>query len=136
MVRMMVLDALHHVAVTVTDVDRARRFYSEVLGLTEIPRPDFGFGGVWYRVGNSEVHLIAHAETRTMRGITTIDSRDGHFALRVGRYDETLAHLRALGVPCLELPVNKTPWAQLYVTDPDGNVIELNAPPETVGPAA
>ena len=22
---------------------------------------------------------------------------------------------------------NLTPWAQLYVTDPDGNVIELNA---------
>ncbi len=38
---------LHHVAVTVTDLDRARRFYSDVLGLVELPRPPFDFGGAW-----------------------------------------------------------------------------------------
>jgi hypothetical protein len=26
-----------------------------------------------------------------------------------------------------ESPDNVTPWAQLYITDPDGNVIEFNA---------
>jgi catechol-2,3-dioxygenase len=30
-------------------------------------------------------------------------------------------------VACVESPRNMTPWAQIYVTDPDGNVIELNA---------
>jgi catechol-2,3-dioxygenase len=34
--------------------------------------------------------------------------------------------LRAHGVDVVESPVNLTPWAQLYVTDPDGNVVELN----------
>ena len=43
-------------------------------------------------------------------------------------YAETLAHLKAHGVACLERPDNPTPWAQIYVTDPDGHVIELNAP--------
>ena len=44
-----------------------------------------------------------------------------------GSYRQTLDHLRAHGVEVLEKPRNLTPWAQLYVCDPDGNVIELNA---------
>jgi hypothetical protein len=38
-----------------------------------------------------------------------------------------MEHLRAHGIECRALPDNPTPWAQIYVTDPDGNVIELNA---------
>jgi catechol-2,3-dioxygenase len=30
-------------------------------------------------------------------------------------------------VPIRDRPHNLTPWPQIYVTDPDGNVIELNA---------
>jgi catechol-2,3-dioxygenase len=33
----------------------------------------------------------------------------------------------AAGVGFDDRPRNRTPWPQLYVTDPDGNVIELNA---------
>jgi catechol 2,3-dioxygenase-like lactoylglutathione lyase family enzyme len=62
-----------------------------------------------------------------MRGTSEIDDRDGHLALRVRSYRQTLEHLRAHGIDVLEKPTNLTPWAQLYVTDPDGNVIELNA---------
>ena len=47
-------------------------------------------------------------------------------------YRQTLEHLRAHGVDVLEKPTNLTPWAQLYVTDPDGNVIELNATLSTI----
>lgn len=121
------IDSLHHVSVNVTDLARARRFYAEVLRLPEIERPDLGFPGAWFQVGRQQIHLIVYERTRTLRGTTEIDSRDGHLALRVASYHETLAHLRALGVPCVERPRNKTPWAQIYVTDPDGNVIELNA---------
>jgi glyoxylase I family protein len=124
---MIAIRALHHVAVTVTDLARAKRFYGEVLGLREIPRPPFDFGGAWYDAGLQQLHLIVHSPTRTMRHTTEIDSRDGHLALQVASYDEALAHLRAHGVELLDRPDNLTPWAQIYVTDPDGNVIELNA---------
>jgi len=124
---MIAIRLLHHVAVTVTDLERAKRFYGEVLGLREIPRPPFDFGGAWYDAGGQQLHLIVHPPTRTLRHTTAIDSRDGHLALRVASYDEALAHLRAHGVEVLNRPDNLTPWAQIYVTDPDGNVIELNA---------
>ena len=39
----------------------------------------------------------------------------------------TLEHLGARGVIHQEKPRNKTPWPQIYLTDPDGNVIELDA---------
>ena len=64
---------------------------------------------------------------RTLRGTTEIDLRDGHFALAVADFERAVADLRTAGVECVERPDNITPWKQVYVTDPDGNVIELNA---------
>ncbi|MFZ3589451.1 VOC family protein [Bacillus sp. DJP31] len=39
--------------------DLARRFYSELLGFTEIEKPDSlkGNGGLWYKVGDIELHI-------------------------------------------------------------------------------
>ena len=119
--------SVHHVAVVVRDLAAAKEFYGEILGLEEIPRPAFDFPGAWYAVGDRQLHLIVHAPARAVRGTREIDARDGHFALRVADYDATLAHLRSRGVVVRESRLNVTPWAQLYVTDPDGNVIELNA---------
>ena len=34
---------LNHVSITVTDVAKAREFYTGLLGLQEIPRPAFDF---------------------------------------------------------------------------------------------
>ena len=119
--------SLHHVSVCVSDLARAKHFYGEVVGLRELPRPDLGFPGAWYGVGTGqELHLIVHPPSKTMRGTPEIDGRDGHFAFRVQSYDQMLARLRAHGVALVESPRNKTPWAQVYVTDPDGNVIEFN----------
>ena len=124
---MIAVERVHHVAVNVTDLARSRRFYAEVLGLAEIPRPDFDFPGAWFALGEQQLHLIVHPPARTLRGTNEIDSRDGHVALRVRDYAETLEHLRALGVPHSARPQGKTSFMQIFVTDPDGNVIELNA---------
>jgi catechol 2,3-dioxygenase-like lactoylglutathione lyase family enzyme len=121
------IGGLHHTAFCVTDLERARGFYEGVLGLKRIERPDFPFGGAWYELADGrQLHLIVHERPLTLRGTREIDARDGHIALRITDYTAALAHLRAHGVECLERPDNVTPWKQLYVTDPDGNVIELN----------
>lgn len=119
-------EQLHHVSVIVTDLERAKAFYGGVLGLKETLRPDFDFGGAWYAVGDTgqQLHLIVHdGETRRSGGI---DTRDGHFALRVRSYKETLAWLDRCGVPCEARPRPKAGFAQIYVLDPDRNIIELN----------
>lgn len=125
---MIPIESLHHVAVCVSDLERAKRFYGEVLGLTELARPPFDFGGAWYALGpHQQLHLIVHPPTLTMRRTTEIDAKDGHLAIRVGSYQQTVDHLRQRGIEILDRPRNLTPWPQIYVTDPDGNVIELNA---------
>jgi catechol 2,3-dioxygenase-like lactoylglutathione lyase family enzyme len=124
---MLVIQTLHHVSITVTDLDRARRFYTGVLGLEEIERPPFDFPGAWYRLGDRQLHLIVHPATLTLRGTAAIDSRDGHFAIAVRSSREARAHLEAAGLAYEHRPPGRTPWEQTFLCDPDGNVIELSA---------
>jgi catechol 2,3-dioxygenase-like lactoylglutathione lyase family enzyme len=124
---MLVVETLHHVSLAVTDLERSRHFYGRLLGLVEITRPPFDFAGAWYLLGDRQLHLIVNPSAATLRGSNALDSRDGHCAFRVRSYRETLDHLRTHGIACRERPQNPTPWPQIYVVDPDGNVVELNA---------
>src|ERR1051326_9574928 len=117
---------LHHVTISVTDLERAKSFYAAVLGLDERERPAFDFPGAWYDLGDRQLHLVVHEETKTLRGTTKVDPRDAHFALRVNDFESMLERLRSHGFDVVESRVNPTLWMQMYTTDPDGNVIELN----------
>ncbi|WP_079530442.1 VOC family protein [Halobacillus hunanensis] len=118
---------IHHVSLLVTDIERAKRFYGEVLGFQESnERPDFGFPGAWYQVGETQIHLIVHKEGKTLRGVTSIDSRDGHFAIRVQDMEGFIKRMHSHQVEILDKPNNQTEWHQVFVSDPDGNVIEFN----------
>ena len=132
---MFMIESIHHVSLPITNTERSRQFYSEVLGLTEINRPPFDFDGVWYQVGDRQLHLIVHNES-TFREKKPVDSRDIHFAIRVSSYRETRDFLRSKGFHpeaadefkrMKESPHSTAGWPQLYIIDPDRNVIELNA---------
>ncbi|MDB5083762.1 MAG: glyoxalase [Bacilli bacterium] len=118
---------IHHVSIVVTDLERAKRFYQEVLGLQEIKRPDFDFAGAWFAIGSQQLHLIVHSSSQTLRTEGGIDTRDGHFAVRISNFEQAIDHLEAAGIAYKANRVTKTGWPQIFCCDPDGNIVELNA---------
>jgi len=91
------IEAIHHVSITVRDLERSREFYSQVLCLDPIQRPPFNFPGAWFAAGTGQqLHLIVH-DGATFRGEKGVDTRDGHFAVRVESYRATVEFLRSKG---------------------------------------
>lgn len=118
--------SLHHVSLTVTDLDKAKYFYEKILCLKELKRPDFDFPGAWYQIENQQLHLIVYPESQTIRTNKTLNSKEGHFALRVENYYDTLNWLKQNNVEIVEKPYGVSGFAQIFCADPDGNLIELN----------
>src|SRR5205814_255977 len=57
----MPLTELNHYFVRANDLEQTRRFYCDVLGFEEMPRPDFPFPGHWLGVGGKvQVHMGPH----------------------------------------------------------------------------
>ena len=55
----MALQHLAHCSIRTCRLAETRQFYIEVLGLSEGPRPDFPFPGVWlYLDGRDVIHVI------------------------------------------------------------------------------
>ncbi|MFC0471634.1 VOC family protein [Halalkalibacter kiskunsagensis] len=115
---------LHHVSLQVSDVIKAKAFYRDILCLEESKRPDFGFEGAWFKIGEGQqLHLIACNNLSKER---KIDSRGPHFALRVDDYHKTAEWLKRHEVEIVEKPNSKSGFAQIFCCDPDGNIIELH----------
>jgi catechol 2,3-dioxygenase-like lactoylglutathione lyase family enzyme len=119
---------INHVAINVTDVDKSREFYEKVIGLKKIPRPKINIPGEWYGVGQNAIHLIGGER---LKGI---DPTGPHIAVEVEDFAATKAALDEMAIEYLDgerMLANLPPEAkrmvgqQLWVRDPDGNVIEL-----------
>ena len=132
---MLEIETIHHVAVAVSDLARAKEFYSNFLGLKEIPRPAFPFDGAWYSAGSRDLHLIV-ADDPTLRVGKKVNSQDGHFAIRVKSFRRALEYLKSKGyregnpdaLHSMRLAINgPTGFPQIHIMDPDRNVIEINA---------
>jgi catechol-2,3-dioxygenase len=111
---------INELVLEVLDLDRAVDFYSQVLGL---PVADRWEGRAWLKAGG-----------RTRIGLWTpqvgiAEGRGGvhvHFALHIPEdaYDGAVARLREHGFEPHEEDFEENGRA-VYVTDPDGNVVEL-----------
>ena len=114
---------LHHVAVIVSDLERSARFYEGVLSLVRDTRPDLGFPGIFYALGNGQqLHLmqIDNPYRETVR--PDHGGRDLHFALTMNDLDSLIAKLDREGVLYTK---SRSGRAAIFFRDPDGNAIEV-----------
>jgi catechol 2,3-dioxygenase-like lactoylglutathione lyase family enzyme len=108
---------IDHCSVLITDVERSRRFYRDLLGLREINKPrTFDFVVLWFDLGNQHLHLLLKDRP------DTISPR--HFALRVADAAAARGYFRDRGVPTQE--TTPIPGAdRFFIHDPDGNRVEI-----------
>jgi catechol 2,3-dioxygenase-like lactoylglutathione lyase family enzyme len=127
---------LDHVTLVVRDLGESRQFYVGLLGMEEVPRPDFTFQGAWFQAGNTWIHLILEhdesGDSGNRVGSHLSASRTHHFAFRVEDAFQAAEILRRAGYPIASGPKERPDGAiQVFVFDPDGYVVELSSPPKT-----
>jgi glyoxylase I family protein len=128
--------ALDHVVLRVADLDRALGFYCGALGLPVEKRQE-AIGLVQLRAGTSLIDLVP-LDGKLGREGGAGPAKEGrnvdHFALRIAPFDGAAlaAHLRAHGVEPAEVVQRygaEGDGPSMYITDPDGNGVELKGPP-------
>lgn len=108
---------IDHVSVLITDVERSRRFYRDVLGLKEIAKPrTFDFSVLWFDLGNQQLHLLLKDRPDALS--------PRHFALRVADAETARAYFRRHDIAAQE--TTPIPGAdRFFIADPDSNRIEI-----------
>ncbi|WP_341530242.1 VOC family protein [Nostoc sp. UHCC 0302] len=118
----MALKAVHHVQVTYPlEVENAMLFfYSKVLGLTEIPRPDVikNESGAWYLLGDIEIHVSTEKNTNNQ-------TSRRHFCFQVDNLNTFKEHLKAHGVEIIPDQRPLPGYIRFFLRDPGGNRIEI-----------
>ena len=128
----MAIDGMNHFTVLTHDLDATRRFYIDVLGLSEGYRPDLGFPGVWlYSGGQPVLHVIAGRPLPPdPRGVLD------HMAFSASNLPATAAKLQAAGIKYDLRRQNQSGTWQLFCFDPSGARVELDFDGNETAPAA
>ena len=117
------ITGLLHVSILVSDLDRARVFYEEMLGL--IPsgkRPQMTFDGVWYDIGPAQIHVLVLPNPDQHAVRPEHGGRDRHIALGVADLESVKLVLGQAGVA---YTLSRSGRRALFCRDPDGNALEL-----------
>lgn len=117
--------SIQHVALTVPAArqEEARRFYSHVLGLQEASRPEAELGrpGIWYRVGDAELHIQCRDEGPPRNA-------EHHPAFVVDNLEALRALLQTNGIEIIAAqPLSGR--ERFFCRDPFGNRLEFLTQP-------
>ena len=125
-----VVNGLFHVAVKTASLKNSLSFYTSVLGLKEVARPDFGYPGAWLACpglnGGAIVHLYAGGPALGADGVVNVGTAAiDHISLACSGFHAFRARFAALGLAWREFLVPGTTLWQLFVYDPSGVQFEL-----------
>jgi catechol 2,3-dioxygenase-like lactoylglutathione lyase family enzyme len=121
----MSIGVLDHYNVSTRKLGETIRFYEDVLGLENGPRPPFDFPGAWiYSEGHPVLHIndISPTDKEQRPDSGVID----HIAFGSRGFEAMKQHLSGKGV---QFRVNNVPNStrrQIFLTDPNNILIELN----------
>jgi predicted enzyme related to lactoylglutathione lyase len=117
------VSGISELVLEVSDLEAARGFYRDVLGFEETLYGEGAEGRYWYLIGET-ARLGIWTEQVGLAG-----GRGGahvHYAFHVedGEVDRIKSRIEEAGGE-VEGPIQLGPGRAIYVTDPDGNVVEF-----------
>jgi glyoxylase I family protein len=112
-----------HAGVLVSNLEAAVTFYRDVLGLRVLStRPDLGYPGAWFAVGDHQIHLMALSNPDPVTGRPPHAGRDRHVAVAVSDLTELQRRLESASV---NYTLSRSGRRALFCRDPDGNGLEF-----------
>ncbi|MCF6189773.1 MAG: hypothetical protein L3J51_04785 [Cocleimonas sp.] len=114
---------LNHNLILTTDLDAMNTFWTEAIGLTAGDRPPFPFKGAWfYSEGKPLIHVAEQ------KNIDPSGGAIAHLALEGGNYNTLITTLKKLNYSYTEKDVPISGERQVFVSGPDGLVVEMMFP--------
>jgi catechol 2,3-dioxygenase-like lactoylglutathione lyase family enzyme len=140
------VQAVAHVGIPVSDIERSLQFYHEALGLeivsvreisserisAGVQVPDAQIKIALLDAGNARLELLQYVNpVGKPFDLQNNDVGASHIALNVADLQATYGRLQTLGVPCNTPPFPSSypeGWGWFYARDPDGITVEFNGP--------
>ena len=115
---------LQHAGVLVSDTKSAVKFYTEVLGMSDVShlRPALEYPGAFIACGSHQIHLMELPSLDPREGRPIHGGRDRHIAVTIANLDPLSRRLTNNGVP---FTMSKSGRRALFCRDRDSNAIEF-----------
>jgi len=115
---------INHITIRVNDIQRAEEFYGDILGFELVRK--MGQSMAVYQVGGEDTLVLVEAETSY--DPSSRDYRVDHFGFYLDseeQVDEMAEYFRENEVSVLSGPANRKRGRFVFVSDPDGNMLEF-----------
>jgi len=115
---------INHITIRVNDIERAEEFYGDILGFELVRK--MGQSMAVYKVGEEDTLVLVEAETSY--DPSSRDYRVDHFGFYLDseeEVDEMAEFFREKEVSILSGPANRKRGRFVFVSDPDGNMLEF-----------
>ena len=123
----MKVDALDHLVLTVADVERTIRFYTNILGMEAVT---FGNNRKALAFGEQKINLHPYGNEFEPKAEKPCPGSADLCFISANSIEEWQTFLASNGIPIEEGPVERTGAKgrirSIYIRDPDGNLIEIS----------
>ena len=123
----MKVNALDHLVLTVTDMEKTIRFYTKILGMEEVT---FGNSFKALAFGDQKINLHEYGNEFEPKAAKPCPGSADLCFISATPIQEWQTFLSSNGIPIEEGPVKRTGARgtihSIYIRDPDGNLIEIS----------